>query len=118
MVDYSGNYSHLTPFAGLAVPRHFGTWSISPHVLLAIPVPRRGIQGRITGPGFDLSGNTANTGHGKHFGDVSATFGLDITYGPWGLTLDLGSFVSQALLERVAHQGVNRNWVMSAQKRF
>ncbi|HEX4798354.1 MAG TPA: hypothetical protein VFV04_03630 [Burkholderiales bacterium] len=117
-VDYSGDYAHLTPFAGLALPRHFGSWSLAPHALFAIPVPRRGIQGRITGPGFDLSGDTAKAGNGKHFGDISVTVGLDVTYEPWGLTLDFGSFVSQALLERVAHKGIDRNWVISAYKRF
>jgi hypothetical protein len=117
-VDYSGDYTHVTPFAGLALPRRFDSWSLAPHALLAIPLPRRGIQGRITGPGFDLSGDTDKAGNGKHFGDISVTFGLDATYEPWGLTLDLGSFVSQALLERIAHKGVDQNWVISAYKRF
>jgi hypothetical protein len=117
-VDYSGEYKHLTPFAGLALPRRFGAWSLAPHALLAIPLPRRGIQGRITGPGFDLSGDTATAGHGKHFGDISVTFGLDATYKPWGLTLDFGSLVSQALLERIAHKGIEQNWVISAYWRF
>ena len=117
-VDYSGDYSHLTPFAGIAFPRHFGSWDLTPHALLALPVPRRGFQGRITGPGFDLSGDTATAGNGKHFGDLSKTFGLGVTYKPWGLTLDLGSFVSQALLERVAHKGIDQNWLISASKQF
>ena len=82
LVDYSGNYAHLTPFAGLALPRRSGSWGWTPHALIAIPIPRRGIQGRITGPGFDLSGDTETAGHGKHFGDISLTFGLDITYQP------------------------------------
>jgi hypothetical protein len=117
-VDYSGDYAHLTPFAGLALPRHFGSWSLTPHALFAVPVPRRGMQGRITGPGFDLSGDTEKAGNGKHFGDISLTFGLDVTYRPWGLTLDFGSFVSQALLERVIHKGIDRNWLISAYMRF
>lgn len=117
-VDYSGDYAHLTSIAGLALPRQFDSWSLAPHVLFAVPIPRRGIQGRITGPGFDLSGDTAKVGNGKHFGDISLTFGLDVTYKPWGLTLDVGSVVSQALLERVAHQGIKRNWLISASKQF
>ena len=117
-VDYSGEYAHLTPFAGLALPRHFDSWRLTPHALFAVPVPRRGIQGRITGPGIDLSGDTAKAGNGKHFGDISVTLGLDVTYHPWGLTLNFGSIVSQALLERVIHKGVGRNWLISAYKRF
>jgi hypothetical protein len=117
-VDYSGDYSHLTPFAGLAFPRHFGSWNLTPHALLALPIPRRGFQGRIVGPGFDLSGDTSTAGNGKHFGDISMMFGLGVTYKPWGLTLDLGSFVSQALFERDAHKGIDQNWLISASKQF
>ena len=118
VVDYSATYNHLTPFAGVALARESGAWRWTPHALLAIPLPRRGIQGRITGPGFDLSGDTARAGNGKHFGDPSVTFGLDATYKPWGLSLDLGSLVTQALLEPLIHQGIDRNWVISAYKQF
>ena len=118
IVDYSGDYRHVTPFAGLALPRECGEWSLTPHVLIAIPVPRRGFQGRVTGPGFDLSGDTAKAGHGKPFGDFSMTFGLDATYVPWGLTVDVGTFASQALAERVAHKGIDRNWLIAASVRF
>jgi hypothetical protein len=117
-VDYSADYRHVTPFAGLALPREFATWSLTPHALIAIPVPRRGLHGRIVGPGFDLTGDTAKAGHGKPFGDFSMTFGLDVTYVPWGVTLDVGSFVSQALVERVAHKGIEQNWLLSASVRF
>jgi hypothetical protein len=118
MVDYSATYDHLTPFAGIALPRESGTWRWTPHILLAVPWPRRGIQGRITGPGFDVSGDTAIAGNGKHFGDTSVTLGLDATYKPWGLAFDLGSLVTQAILEPLIHQGIDRNWVISAYKQF
>jgi len=117
-VDYSGDYAHVTPFAGLALPRHFGSWSLTPHALVAFPFPTRGVQGRITGPGFDLSGDTEQAGHGKHFGDMSITIGLDVTYKPWGLTVDIGTFVSQAVFEQVAHKGIEQNWVISVSKQF
>jgi hypothetical protein len=116
--DYSGEYNFLTPFAGVALPRHFGSWSLAPHVLFAIPLPRRAMRGRIVGPGFDLSGDTTSTGSGKHFGDVSVTLGLDADYEPWGLIVDLGSFVSQALIEPLVHKGIDRNWMISVSKRF
>jgi hypothetical protein len=93
-------------------------WRWTPHVLLAMPLPRRGFQGRITGPGFDLSGDTASAGHGKVFGDFSLTLGLDATYKPWGLTVDLGSLVTQALLEPFIHKGIDQNWVISVYKQF
>jgi hypothetical protein len=118
VVDYSATYAFFTPFAGIATVRNFGAWSLAPHALLAIPLPRRGVQGRITGSGFDLSGDTATSGGGKHVGDISVTLGLDVAYKPWGLTFDLGTFVSQALLEQVAHKGIDQNWVISASKQF
>ena len=118
VVDYSATYHHLTPFAGIALPRESGAWRWTPHVLLAVPLPRRGFQGRITGPGFDLSGDTATAGHGAPFGDLSLTFGLDATYKPWELAFDLGTLVTQALLEPMIHKGIDRNWVISAYKQF
>ncbi|MGH3851797.1 MAG: hypothetical protein ACRDRT_19270, partial [Pseudonocardiaceae bacterium] len=69
-------------------------------------------------PGFDLSGDTETAGNGKHFGDASLTVGFDLTYLPWGLTLDLGSLVSQALIEPLVHRGISRNWVVSGSLRF
>lgn len=118
VVDYSGTYTFITPLAGLALLRDYGTWRWSPHALLAIPLPRRGFQGRITGPGFDLSGDVGSAGHGKRFGDLSVTLGLDGTYKPWGLTFDFGSLVTQALLESVIHKGIDQNWLISAYVQF
>ena len=118
LVDYSGDYTFFTPFAGFALPRYFDTWDVTPHAQLAVPLPRQGVQGRITGPGFDLSGDTEKAGKGKHVGDVSITVGLDVTYKPWGLTFDIGSFVSQALLEPIVHKGIDHNWLISASMQF
>ena len=112
-LDYSANYSHLTPFAGIAWPRAHGAWGFTPHLQYAMPLPRRGVAGHITGPGFDLRGGTDTNGHGKHFGDPSVTAGLDLTYLPWNLTIDLGSTVSQALLEPFIHEGVKHNLLLS-----
>jgi len=113
-VDYSATYSHITPFVGAAWRRTHGAWHYAPHVQLAVPLPRHGIQGRITGPGFDLSGNTEDNGNGKHFGDPSVTIGFNVTYEPWNLTLDVGGSITQALLEPYIHKGVEQNLVLSA----
>ncbi len=119
LVDYSGTYTHLTPFVGMAWPREWGGWQVLPHTQFALPIPRRGIQGRITGPSFDITGNTETAGRGsKHFGDASLTFGLDVTYQPWGLTVDIGTVITQALMEPAIHKGINENWVISVYKKF
>jgi hypothetical protein len=114
ILDYSATYSHVTPFLGIAWPREFGNWGITPHVQAAMPLPRRGVAGRITGSDYDLRGDTGSASNDKPFGDPSLTIGLDFNYRPWNLTVDLGSAISQALLEPIIHEGVDRNWLISA----
>ena len=117
-IDFDAHYSHLTPFIGLELPRTIGSWSFSPHLLVAMPLPRRAVVGHITGPGFDLHGDSESAGAGKHFGDPSLTIGFDITYLPARLTLDFGTLITQRLAEPIIHQGIEENWLLSAQWRF
>lgn len=112
-LDYSASYTHFAPFAGIAWPRDHVQWTFAPHVQIAMPLPRRGVIGRITGPNFELRGDAANVGNGKHFGDPSLTLGFDITYQPWHLTVDLGTTVTQYLLEPLTHEGVNQTLLIS-----
>lgn len=69
--------------------------------------------GHITGPGFDLAGDTEKVGNGKHFGDPSVTLELTAEYRPAHLAVDLGTLVSQALIEPVIHPGVDGNLLVS-----
>jgi len=115
---FDGRYSHVTPFAGVEFPRRHGRWMFAPHALLAVPLPRRGVLTQLSGPGFDLRGNTEQVGNGKHFGDPSLALGLDATYEPWGLSVDLGSTLTQATLERLIHVGIESNWSLAASWRF
>lgn len=117
-VDYSGDYDHVTPFAGLELERSWRSWSFEPRVLVAVPLPRRPVDGHITGPAFDVAGDTSAAGHGTHFGDPSLTLGLGITYEPYRLTLDLGSTLTQALLEPLIHKGIDQNWMAAFVCRF
>lgn len=113
VLDYSATYTHTVPFFGIAWPREHGSWGLTPHIQAAIPLPRRGVVGHISGPGYDLRGDTGETGVGTPFGDPSVTIGFDVTYRPWNLTLDLGTLASQALIEPLIHEGVARNWLLS-----
>jgi hypothetical protein len=113
IIDYSATYSHVAPFFGIAWPRVYDNWRFTPHVQAVLPLPRRGVVGHIEGPGYDLRGDTSETGVGTPFGDPSVTLGLDVTYRPWNLTVDLGTAISQALLEPVVHKGVASNWLIS-----
>lgn len=112
-IDFDAHYDHFTPFVGIELPRSRGDWLFTPHALLAYPMPRHGIQGHITGPGFDISGDTADSGNGKHFGDPSITLGLTITYLPAHLSIDAGTFLTQAFLEQKIHRGIDSNWLLS-----
>jgi len=118
IVDYSASYSHVAPFGGIAWPREHGNWAFTPHVQAVLPLPRHGVVGRITGPGYDLRGDTSETGVGTPFGDPSITLGFDVTYRPWNLTIDVGSTLSQALFEPIIHQGIDSNWLISASWNF
>ena len=112
-IDFDADYAHVAPFLGLEVPRDFGNWTLTAHALLAYPLPRRGVAGHITGPGFDIAGDTERADNGKHFGDPSVTLGLNVQYRPAHLSVDLGSLLSQALIEPVTHPGVDRNLLVS-----
>jgi hypothetical protein len=112
-LDYDATYRHFTPFVSLAWPRSGERWAVTPHLQFALPTPKRGVVGHITGAGFDLRGDQDSNGYGAHFGDPSITIGCDLVYRPWNLAVDLGTLVSQALAEPVVHEGVDRNLVLS-----
>jgi hypothetical protein len=118
VIDYSATYEHIAPFFGVAWPRGHGDWKLTPHVLAVLPLPRRGVVGRIEGSGYDLRGDTSETGVGTPFGDPSVTIGFDVTYRPWNLTVDVGSAITQALVEPVIHKGIDGNWLISVSTSF
>lgn len=118
VIDYSATYAHVAPFFGIAWPRSHGNWGFNPHVQAVLPLPRRGVIGHIEGPGYDLRGDTSQTGIGTPFGDPSVTLGFDVTYHPWNFTVDVGSAISQAALEPLIHKGVPSNWLISVSWSF
>lgn len=117
-IGFDADYDHLTPFAGLEFPRQFGRWTLAPHVLLAVPLPRRGVFTQMSGPGFALQGDTDSAGNGKHFGDASLALGVELTHEPSGLSLDLGATATQATLERAVHRGIDANLLLNVGWRF
>lgn len=112
-IDFDAHYDHFAPFVGVEMPRTHGNWVFTPHALFVYPTPRRGFQGHITGPDFDISGDTEDVGNGKHFGDPSLTLGLTLTYTPAHLSIDAGTLLSQAFLEGWIHRGIDSNWLLS-----
>jgi len=118
LVDYSGNYTFVSALLGLSRRYERGDWALTPHVLFAMPFPRRGVKGRISGDSFDIRGDTADTGAGKHYGDPMVAFGLDVEYRPWRAGFDLGALLSQPLLEPGMHKGIDSSLLMSVSFRF
>ena len=49
-IDFDADYVHVTPFIGLELPRRWQQWEFDPHLLIAVPLPRRGVTGHITVP--------------------------------------------------------------------
>ncbi len=112
-IDFDATYRHLTPIIGLEVPRRHSIWSYDVTALLAWPMPRRGFVGHVTGPGFDIHGDTEDVGAGKHFGDPSVTLGFDVIYEPAHLAVGVGTLLTQRLLEPHIHRGIEANWVLN-----
>ncbi len=112
-IDFDATYSHIVPFIGIEIPRQWGLWAATAHALYAMPLPRRGVAGHITGPGFDIYGDTQDVGAGKHFGDPSLTLGLSLTYLPAHLSFEAGALVTQALFEGVIHRGIDHDYLVS-----
>ena len=83
-----------------------------------MPLPRRGFVGHISTAQFDIHGDQADAGSGKHFGDPSVTLGLDVTYRPAHLSFDVGTALTQELIEPVVHKGVDSNWVLSVRWQY
>jgi hypothetical protein len=117
-IDYSGNYTHITPMLGVSAPHRHSSWVLTPHALAAVPLPKRGAAGRITSAAFDVAGNTDAAGNGKHFGDPYLAFGFSIEYLPWNVSVDVGALIAQRIVEPRVHEGVDENWLVNVDRRL
>lgn len=111
-LDYSSSFNFVIATGGIAWQWRAGDWSFEPRLQAGMPFPRYGWRGRITGPGFDVAGDTDDIGRGKHMGDAFGGVGLGITYQPWHLTVDVGTLLNQVLLEPRLHKGIDRAWTL------
>ena len=103
VLDHSSTNDFATPFVGLGWTRPLGgRFSISPRALAAAPLPQGDFTGRITGPGFDASGNSTS------IGDSFVGLGLEIVHRPTGLGIDLGGLLYFAGAEGIVHKGVSQ----------
>jgi len=103
VLDHSSTNDFATPFVGLGWTRPLGEkFSMAPRALAAVPLPQGDFTGRITGPGFDASGNSTS------IGDAFVGLGLELVHRPSGLGVDLGGTLYFAGAERIVHKGVRR----------
>jgi hypothetical protein len=117
-IGYDSSFGYFTLIAGMQWHRRYAQWLFAPHWHLTLPLPRGAVSGRLTGPGFDESSNSAAAGNGHHLGDSYVSLGLSITYLPAHFTVDVGTMVSQYLLEPVIDEGIDQDLVLSMEWSF
>ncbi|MEZ5649817.1 MAG: hypothetical protein R3E87_04630 [Burkholderiaceae bacterium] len=114
-VDYAGVYDIFTPFVSAeSSPRSLSQdWQGHWLVRLAWPLPRVGFKGRLTGPGFDVSGDTTDVGGGKHIPDPFVGLGYTLEHRPSGLQIDIGATLYGLVLEPRVHREIGRALMLS-----
>jgi hypothetical protein len=112
--DYAADYHALTPFFSTRYffPQQSENYRFSSRFVAAWPLPRRGFSGEVSGPGFDVSGNTDDAGNGTHIPDPF--FGIGFTIegkspedkSP-GWRLDIGTSLWLYVFEGKTHEGID-----------
>jgi hypothetical protein len=102
-IDYSADYRFVTAIGGIEWSHTIGYWNLAPHVMAALPLPQRGLAGRIAGPGFDLRGDTATAGFG-HMAIVCRRWQRSPTAA--GTQCGYRATLSQIFLEKLLHRGL------------
>ncbi|HEV7667441.1 MAG TPA: hypothetical protein VGS22_02875 [Thermoanaerobaculia bacterium] len=114
VLDHSATYQYVTPYVGYRHERGLGaSWTLAPRVIGALPLPRKGFVGRVTGPGFDRAGDTGSAGHGLHIGDGYVGAGVIFEHTRSGFGFDLGATLYQAGAEPIIDKGIDQSIVLN-----
>ncbi|NQD37772.1 hypothetical protein HPT27_12110 [Permianibacter sp. IMCC34836] len=107
-VDYAATYDVVAPFLSFDwEPREvLDGWLHSGRIILVWPQPHKGFVGRISGPDFDLAGDTDQAGNGKHIPDAFLGFSYSVEHQASGWRFDIGALLHTYLLEPTAHKDV------------
>jgi len=108
VLDHSSRADFVTPIVEIQRWRPLGErWALVPRALVGAPLPPGDFDGRLTGPGFDLS-TARGDGSPEQIGDAFVGLGLGVVHRPSGVEIDLGSSAFYPLFESVTHDGIDR----------
>lgn len=105
--DYAGSYDAVTAFGEVHRSIPGRRYSMNARLIAAIPFPSVGFKGRISGPGFETSGNSGSAGKGKHVPDPFLGLGFSVESRKTGFRIDLGATVYIFAAEGKIHRGVD-----------
>jgi len=108
-VDYAGNYNSITPFVTFrhVFPHRSDGFVYSSRLFMAWPLPRRGFHGLISGPDFELAGDSKTAGTGTNIPDGFAGAGFAIESAKHRWRVDVGASLWIYLAENKGHEGID-----------
>jgi hypothetical protein len=108
VLDQSSAATFATPFVGIGCRIPLGArFALVPRALGGAPLPEGDFDGRLTGPGFDLSSQDPGGDPGR-IGDGFVAVSVGLLHAPSGLELDLGGALFYPIFEQATHDGVDR----------
>jgi hypothetical protein len=111
-LDHSSEATFVTPFVGFE--KRFslgGSFYLIPRVMAGAPLPPADFDGRLTGPGFDLSSGDPGGKPGK-IGDGFVSLGAGFLHRRSGIEIDLGALAGFPLFESATHPGVDQSFLL------
>jgi len=107
-LNYDGAYNMLTPFCAAEWKPNFASkyFTSTLRTLFAFPLPRVGFKGGISGPDFNVSGDTDAAGHGSHIPDPFLGVGFTLEHKASGVRVDLGAPIYSRIYQPVVHKGI------------
>ena len=121
VVDYAATYNAITPYYSYEKNiDDFGNgWIGRLKITIALPLPRVGFEGRIRGPGFDISGDTREGLGTTNIPDMYAGIGYSLEHKASSLRIEVGGGgLYSYLLEPLVHKETNAPVFVSASYGF
>lgn len=109
VLDHSSSGTYVTPYVGLLRRLPLGrSLALTPRFAVGAPLPKADFDGRLTGPGFDLSSRDQGGSPGQ-MGDGFLMVGAGLVHRPSGLEIELGGALFYPLFEKTTHPRVDRS---------